>query len=340
MNDKLRLTLFVAVVSLVGVGLVAGAASAATVSDGGAPGDVSAGDTVHNGTTNGVVVVDSITQTDLKVYVNITTLEEDANVDFSSVDVTATATNGSVDAGSTQVNQNSGVDVAEITISGVGTAGSPNSTNVSYNITSIDTSSASTETGLTYDLNVSEGTDSDSNFNASSGNAPDSDDVQSAAFNVDGTTNFQVSNLDVNGLGAEAGVELNDTIDATATVTNTGGDAGTQNVTYFLSNSSGVQYQENESVSLNPGENTTVDYVQDTAFNENLSTGTYAQNVSSDNDTAAGNLSVLDADDRNLVGEFTILFHRRPEHLYGIPVPFPLLDICFSSVWLRTSEPV
>jgi len=291
---------------LVGVGLVAGAASAATVSDGGAPGDVSAGDTVHNGTTNGVVVVDSITQTDLKVYVNITTLEEDANVDFSSVDVTATATNGSVDASSTQVNQNGGVDVAEITISGVGTAGSPNSTNVSYNITNLDTSSASTQTGLTYDLNVSEGASSDPNFNASSGNAPDSDDVQSAAFNVDGTTNFQVSNLDVNGLGAEAGVELNDTIDATATVTNTGGDAGTQNVTYFLSNSSGVQYQENESVSLNPGENTTVDYVQDTAFNKNLSTGTYAQNVSSDNDTAAGNLSVFDADDRNLVdGELT-----------------------------------
>jgi hypothetical protein len=72
----------------------------------------------------------------------------------------------------------------ELTVDGLG---SFDATEVSFDLAQLGTSGARTDAGVTYDANVSEGTSSDSNFDASNGNAPDGDDVQTAPFAIGGT---------------------------------------------------------------------------------------------------------------------------------------------------------
>jgi len=172
MNNRVRVTLFVALVALVGVGLV-GAASAADVADGGYPDDIQEGDSVQSVDN---VSVENITDSRINLHVNVSTVADNADVGLDSAQLdNINATNGTSETEVSFTN-----NTFTISVQGLN---SFDSTNVSFDISQLGADNVTGQTGLTYDLNVSEGSTPDSNFTGQDGR-PDGDDVQSAQFDV------------------------------------------------------------------------------------------------------------------------------------------------------------
>ncbi|MCX2817775.1 hypothetical protein EGH25_00145 [Haladaptatus sp. F3-133] len=107
--------------------------------------------------------------------------------------------------------------------------------------------------------------------------------------------NFGVSNLVPSGATVTEG---DDPINVTADVENTGDLSGTQNVTLEVTNASGeVVYDEEESVEVDGGNTTTVEFTGVPAGD--LTPGEYTHAVASEDSSVEGNLTVEAVDDGN-----------------------------------------
>jgi hypothetical protein len=221
--------------------------------------------------------IEGVTDSTIKVYYNVTTLETH-NVGLGSLGVkNFTVTNGS--AGSVSVNQGT-FEVVELTIKNLGGF---NATNVSFELKGLDTTNATNDTSVTYDVNVTEGTSSDSRFDGSTG-APGVDDVQTDTFAIGSGSGsgpgpsepgFQVE-ID----GTNSPVVEGETLDVIVTVNNTGGTQDTQTVTLDV----GASQRDSTTLTLNSGENRTITLSWATAAGD---AGNYIGTVASENDSAS-----------------------------------------------------
>lgn len=182
-NKQLRAVLLAALMVLwVFAGAVAFTGSVAAqdptgVNSGATVDDIDAGNSSAEQTISGINVstgqAGGYTNNTLKVYVNLTNLT-DANADLDSAqvnDFSVTSSNTSnASAGSTSVSSNSGVTVAILTLDD--TKGDNNIT-LDFDVGQIDTTDADLVT-RSYDVAATNGSTSNSSYDASNGNAPKS----------------------------------------------------------------------------------------------------------------------------------------------------------------------
>ena len=129
------------------------------------------------------VVVNTADNDQAFVYLNVTTLAENG-VDLSSASAgTVTASASGDSAGSTRtVSSDSGVTVFYFSVTDGNDDGVVTVTEA--NVTGLGTSDVQDVSGLTYDLNATMGSTSDSAFDSSNGNAPGTDDLQTGTFSL------------------------------------------------------------------------------------------------------------------------------------------------------------
>ncbi|OIB59090.1 carboxypeptidase regulatory-like domain-containing protein, partial [Natrialba sp. SSL1] len=130
------------------------------------------------------------------------------------------------------------------------------------------------------------------------------DEVESTVITIEGDEDDGEPVFNVTGLDAPADAEPGENVTITATLENTGDDAGTQTVTYAFDD----ETVANETVSLDATESTALEFTTELPADE----GTYEHAVSSENDSATAQTDVEEAGEPE-PAYFEVTEHDAPE---------------------------
>lgn len=290
MNDRLRIVLFVTMISLVGAGLLAGAASAQdphpnVIDESAQVDDLTEGDDTQSVTDLRVQNI-TASQSDIKVYVNVSTLDVDANVTLNSAQVTDMVSTNGTPQGEENFENNT------FTL-GVSDLGGEENTTIDFDIEQLDTDNVVDATGLDYDVEATGGTTPDDNLTGSDG-SPDATNNQTGTFNVNAVnSNFEI--VDVEPWNTSV-IEEGNNETYNVTVNNTGDDQDTQNVTATV-DPTGFNAIDSEELTLNSSENATVELEPDTSGVTVVDSETFDVEIETEDDFESGQLTIFDVEE-------------------------------------------